>query len=109
MLEWMDAAARHIMTLAVQESERLSHNYVGNEHVLVALASHGGGAAGHALERRGLDAVALRVELDHLVDAGVLPAAWHSTAEVMRSIGVDLRGASQLGGRVRHRRCEPGR
>jgi hypothetical protein len=62
--------------------EWLGHNYVGPEHVLVALAADQS-AAGRALRGLGLDAEVLRAELIRLVEAGVLPGRYRDDAELL--------------------------
>lgn len=80
--------AREIVRLAEEESDRLSHNYLGTEHVLVGIAQQAGSAAARRLRASGLDPDATRAELDRLVSRGsrrrgaVTPfclAAWEST------------------------------
>jgi ATP-dependent Clp protease ATP-binding subunit ClpA len=94
MFDFMNEAARHVMASADQESDRLSHNYLGNEHVLIAVAQSDSAAA-RALSARGLDAAALRVEVNHLVRRGVLPPAWRRDADLLRRIGIDLAAVRQ--------------
>ncbi|MCU6480528.1 Clp protease N-terminal domain-containing protein [Arthrobacter sp. A2-55] len=43
MFERYDDTARHIIVLAQDEARRLNHNYIGTEHVLLALARRPGG------------------------------------------------------------------
>lgn len=42
MFERLDAQARQIFELAQRAARALDHNYVGTEHLLAALAIHGG-------------------------------------------------------------------
>ncbi|MBI2323095.1 MAG: hypothetical protein HYU88_13625, partial [Chloroflexi bacterium] len=48
---------------AVQEARRTGHRIVGLPHLLLALSEPPGGAAARALERLGVDRVALRAAL----------------------------------------------
>jgi ATP-dependent Clp protease ATP-binding subunit ClpA len=77
------------MERADHESDQLGHNYVGPEHVLVALAADQS-SAGRALRGLGLDTEAIRAELIRLVEAGVLPGRYRDDAELLGSLGIDL-------------------
>lgn len=41
--------ARHVLSLAQEEAQRLNHNYLGSEHLLVGLVGEGEGVAGQVL------------------------------------------------------------
>jgi ATP-dependent Clp protease ATP-binding subunit ClpA len=58
-LRFSDPAAI-ALELAVAEATALGHNYVGTEHILIALATEPDGAAGKALREAGADAKTLR-------------------------------------------------
>ena len=45
MFEHLDPDARRIFELAQHEASDLRHNYIGTEHLLVALAIHAGATA----------------------------------------------------------------
>ena len=47
--------ARKVLSLAQEEAERLRHNYVGTEHLLLGLMREDGGVAGRVLRELGLD------------------------------------------------------
>jgi len=49
MFGYFTERARKVMKLAVTEAEKLGHNYVGTEHLLLGLASEGEGLAAHVL------------------------------------------------------------
>lgn len=61
--------SRKVMTIAREEAQRLGHDYIGTEHVLVALAAQGGSAS-RALSTAGLDAARLRAALERVVPRG---------------------------------------
>jgi hypothetical protein len=82
--------ARQVVVLAEQESDRLGHNYLGPEHVLASIAAQAGTHAGRVLRSRGLDAAAIRAELDRLVSQGILPPRWRNHSELLGSVGIDL-------------------
>src|SRR5438132_13153663 len=50
--------ARNVMQLAQEEAQRLQHNYIGTEHLLLGLLREGEGVAGQVLTHLG-------VELEH--------------------------------------------
>jgi ATP-dependent Clp protease ATP-binding subunit ClpC len=45
--------ARRVLSLAQEEAERLNHNYIGSEHVLIGLLREEGGVAGRVLRELG--------------------------------------------------------
>jgi ATP-dependent Clp protease ATP-binding subunit ClpC len=63
--------ARTVMTLANREAERLNHEYVGSEHILVGLVDEGSGLAAIALQRFGVDLTKVQSHLEKLVRAGL--------------------------------------
>jgi ATP-dependent Clp protease ATP-binding subunit ClpC len=102
MYERFTDRARKVMHLANQEAQRLNHEYLGTEHVLVGITKEGGGIACHALKLSGvgLDEVIRRVR-DHpmakpgpyMVTMGKLPF----TARVKAVIGRAVDEARRLG------------
>ena len=89
MFERFTPPARQVMERADRESERPGHNYVGPEHILVALTADEG-IAGQTLRRLGLDTDAARAELLRLVDIGALPGRYYDDAELLAGLGIDL-------------------
>ncbi len=53
-------AARTVLDLAVQESQRLGHPLVGTDDLLLGLVAEGGGAAGRVLRAYGVDLARVR-------------------------------------------------
>jgi len=49
--------AKKSLELAVEEAQRLGHNYVGTEHILLGLMREGEGSAAQSLRSLGLDSV----------------------------------------------------
>ncbi|MBI3244699.1 MAG: ATP-dependent Clp protease ATP-binding subunit [Chloroflexi bacterium] len=47
--------ARRVLSLAQEEAERLRHNYIGTEHLLLGLIREEGGVAGRVLRELGLE------------------------------------------------------
>ena len=95
MLERFNDAVLQVCELAYEEAERLRHDYLGPEHVLVGLAAASDTGAGQFLRARGLGPDALRAGLDRLVAEGVLPGPWRNQADLLRGLGIDI-------GEVRH-------
>jgi ClpA/ClpB-like protein len=61
--------ARRVLDLARGESLRLGHNYIGTEHLLLALAAEDEGIGGRVLRARGVDAVRVRTEVVRALSA----------------------------------------
>jgi ATP-dependent Clp protease ATP-binding subunit ClpA len=51
----LTAPARKVLTLAQSEARRLNHDYIGAEHLLLAMMSEGEGIAARALNNLGVD------------------------------------------------------
>ena len=64
MYERFTDRSRRVMQLAQQESHRLNHEYVGVEHIIVALAKEGCGVAACALRDCGIDVGFVRRQLE---------------------------------------------
>jgi len=59
--------ARKVMSLARQEAERLNHDYIGTEHILLGLVKEGSGVAANVLENLDVDLEKVRMEVEKLV------------------------------------------
>jgi ATP-dependent Clp protease ATP-binding subunit ClpC len=55
-MERLTQRARRVLSLAHQEAERLHHNYIGTEHLLLGLIREEGGVAARVLRELGLEA-----------------------------------------------------
>ena len=53
-MERFTQRARRVLSLAQEEAERLQHNYIGTEHLLLGLIREEGGVAGRVLRELGL-------------------------------------------------------
>lgn len=62
--------ARKTMGLARQESQRLNHEYIGTEHVLLGLVAETSGVASQVLRDLGVDLVRVQTEVEKLVKSG---------------------------------------
>ncbi|MBC7812217.1 MAG: ATP-dependent Clp protease ATP-binding subunit [Burkholderiales bacterium] len=54
-MERFTQRARRVLSLAQEEAERLQHNYIGTEHLLLGLLREEGGVAGRVLRDLGLE------------------------------------------------------
>ena len=90
MLERFSDEVLQVCDLACDEAERLRHDYLGPEHILVALASASDAGIGQVLRARGLGPDALRAGLDRLVADGVLPGPWRNQADLLRGLGIEI-------------------
>jgi ATP-dependent Clp protease ATP-binding subunit ClpC len=59
-----------IFDLAAQEARNLHHDFVGTEHLLLALLQEGSGLGGDVLKMLGLDADKVRNEIEKLIARG---------------------------------------
>ena len=62
--------ARKVMARANQEAQRFNHEYIGTEHILLALVSEGSGVGANVLRNLGVDLAKVRVEVEKLVKVG---------------------------------------
>lgn len=62
--------AKQVIKLAKKEAQRLNHNYLGTEHVLLGLLKLGQGVAVNVLRNLNLDYEIVRAEVERLVGFG---------------------------------------
>ena len=62
--------ARKVMGYSRQEAERLSHWYIGTEHMLLGLVREGSGVAANVLENFDVDLDKVRAEIEKRVEPG---------------------------------------
>jgi ATP-dependent Clp protease ATP-binding subunit ClpC len=62
--------AREIIRLANQEAQRLNHQYIGTEHVLLGLIKEGRSVAAQVLKNLDVDLRAIRKEVEKIVHSG---------------------------------------
>jgi ATP-dependent Clp protease ATP-binding subunit ClpC len=70
MFERFTDRARRVVVLAQEEARMLIHDYVGTEHILLALIREGGGVAAQALESLGVTEEAARRQVEEIVERG---------------------------------------
>ncbi len=62
--------AQQVLGLARQEADRLNHNFLGTEHLLLGLIKLGQGVAFNVLTKMGLDFETVRLEVEKQVGSG---------------------------------------
>ncbi len=70
MFEKFTNRAKQVIKLAKKEAQRLNHNYLGTEHILLGLLKLGQGVAVNVLRNLGLDFETVRGEVERLVGYG---------------------------------------
>ncbi len=70
MFERFTDRARKVILLANQEAQRLNHEYIGTEHVLLGLIKEGSGIGASVLKSRNLVLAKVRSEVEKLVESG---------------------------------------
>jgi ATP-dependent Clp protease ATP-binding subunit ClpC len=92
--------ARKVMNLAKTEAQRLNHEYIGTEHILLGLIHEGSGVAANVLRNMGIDLRRIRSEIEKmvkgnptLVSMGQLPF----TPRAKRVLELSMEEASNLG------------
>ena len=69
-MERFTQRARRVLSLAHQEAERMRHNYIGTEHLLLGLIREEGGVAGRVLRELGLEAERVQEIVERLTGSG---------------------------------------
>jgi len=69
-MERFTQRARRVLSLAHQEAERMRHNHIGTEHLLLGLIREEGGVAGRVLRELGLEADRVQEIVEQLTGVG---------------------------------------
>jgi ATP-dependent Clp protease ATP-binding subunit ClpC len=69
-MERFTQRARRVLSLAHQEAERMRHNYIGTEHLLLGLIQEDSGVAGRVLRELGLEADRVQEMVERLTGSG---------------------------------------
>jgi ATP-dependent Clp protease ATP-binding subunit ClpC len=69
-MERFTQRARRVLSLAHEEAERMHHNYIGTEHLLLGLMREEGGVAGRVLRELGLDTARVKEMVERLTGIG---------------------------------------
>src|SRR5699024_993204 len=62
--------AQKVLALAQEEANRLKHNNIGTEHILLGLIREGSGIAAKALVELGLETKQIQTEVEKLIGKG---------------------------------------
>ncbi len=79
MLEKFTDRARKVINLARQEAERLGHEFIGTEHILLGLVKEGSGVAANVLENLAVDLEKIRLEVERYVSTPGEPVSSSSS------------------------------
>ena len=69
-MERFTQRARRVLSLAHEEAEKLNHNYIGTEHLLLGLIREEGGVAGRVLRELGLAPARVKDVVERLTGVG---------------------------------------
>jgi len=70
MFERFTDRCRKILALANQEAQRLNHEFIGTEHLLLGTVKEGSGIASHILKNMGFDLATVRSQVESMVQVG---------------------------------------
>jgi ATP-dependent Clp protease ATP-binding subunit ClpA len=95
MFERFTQAARAVVVAAQAEASAMQHEYVGTEHLLLALLEDDGSATAEAVRAHGVDQARVRDEIiKHVgvppVGTDPLPEPDGEDAAALKAIGIDL-------------------
>ncbi len=100
MYERFTDRARKLMQLANQEAQRFNHQYIGTEHMLLALIKGGSGTGLEVLERLGIDGTRVIQEVEKIVQAGpdmIMTGKMPQTPRAKKVIEHSIEEARSLG------------
>ena len=69
-MERFTQRARRVLSLAHQEAERMRHNYIGTEHLLLGLMREDGGVSGQVFRDLGLDIERVQSVIERMTGVG---------------------------------------
>jgi ATP-dependent Clp protease ATP-binding subunit ClpC len=100
MFERFTDRARRAITLANQEAQRLGHDHIGTEHLLLGMVKEGSGLAAVVLREFKVDLVMVRKEVEQLghgPSKGAPPMKLQQTERCQRVLNYAIEEASSLG------------
>ena len=101
MFDRFTERARKVMSLARLEAQRFYHDYVGTEHILLALVKEGTGVASVVLKKMGVELKEIRHEIEKTVERGPEPVSSNQqlpyTPRAKRVLELALEEARNLG------------
>ena len=91
--------AKKVIELAVDEARRLSHHYIGTEHLLIGIMREGEGVAAGVLESLGFSLEKVRTEttriLNQSVSQGQTQSGRSTRTPTLDQLGIDLTQAAR--------------
>jgi ATP-dependent Clp protease ATP-binding subunit ClpC len=100
MFERFTDRARRVVVLAQDEARMLHHDYIGTEHILLALTREDDGVAAQALESLGITEEAARQQVEEIIGRGQQdPPRGHLpfTPRAKKTLQLSMREAIALG------------
>jgi len=93
--------AKKVIELAVDEARRLSHHYIGTEHLLIGIMREGEGVAAGVLESLGVSLDKVRAETTRILNQSVSQGQSQRSASTrtptLDQLGIDLTEAARAG------------
>jgi len=98
MLERFTADARQVIVLAQREARTLNHNYIGTEHILLAVIQQDDGEAAKSLESLGISLEGVRSQVEEILGQGEQAPSGHIpfTLRAKQVLELSLRESMQL-------------
>jgi ATP-dependent Clp protease ATP-binding subunit ClpC len=102
MFERFTDRARRVIVLAQEQSQRLSHNYIGSEHLLLGLLAEQEGVAARALQSLNVTLTAARELVEEIIGPGQQTPRGHIpfTPRAKKILELALREALTMGSEV---------
>ncbi|MFC2026372.1 ATP-dependent Clp protease ATP-binding subunit [Chloroflexota bacterium] len=91
--------ARRVLTLAQDEAQRLKHNYIGTEHILLGLVREEDGVAAKVLVSMGINLSKVSQAVEYIIGPGEKPSttATGLTSRAKRVLELAIDEARQMG------------
>jgi ATP-dependent Clp protease ATP-binding subunit ClpC len=91
--------ARRVLSLAQEEAQRLNHNYIGTEHILLGLVKEEEGVAARVLINMGVNLAKMRQAVEYVIGPGEKNATAGTglTTRAKRVIELAIDEARQMG------------
>jgi len=70
MYDRLTERTRKVISHARKEAQRMGHQYIGTEHLLLGIVREGTGVAANVLQRLGVEPKKIRLEVEKLVQSG---------------------------------------
>lgn len=99
VFEQFSPQSHRTIARAQEEAQGLNHNYIGTEHLLLALCDPEAGVAADALAACGVELTAARLAVERIIGRGTQPAheATAVTPRVKKVFALGLQEAKRLG------------